>query len=1511
VGQSFVKKAIVGDFVNYSSTNSNTSLGISFGIRGPYDSVNKSAPSPGGQTTIDIYRGDYNEQNCQDAVIALQGTNLADMKKAVCRCLTNDDQCKDISGTQTAVTKTKVAFQQTIQACWQCKPVLNLATGHYDCSGHDIGTDEINTVKNQCTDVVNNFATCDNNPDIVCTADSDCGTGTCIYGPAAIVPGNPALLCSSSYEGQYFYLASGTGVCKKNNNPDMGACTSDDDCTSPGYKCVGASLGGWQVKSPEPTEDMKQTHRDFCGAFQQPLVIDPTDSPSDTTMYDNVPAILSGIGVEAQLSQPIASLPVKVKWHDSAKSPEGLLQELNDKLRIGLMTFNFNGAKTETGTTIPLQKVCSTDTTKTCASDIDCPTQAAGTCVAAVTVSSAYISDGAKIIHDVGKGMCEGTATVCTTSTNCSSGQRCIIRDQDKLDLVNELNAITAKSWTPFAEAFYNAIGYYSGRADLRVNTTDFDTSFKPSEYRCQANNILFVSDGMSTADQYPDSNTVSSTYTGLITGDEYGWSTGCVPPYGGSKNIDTLSWIGKNKKISTFSKTDVSVTATPVDKKDTVTTYVVFNGTSNGLTGECNSETILSKTASNGGTSIFKAELPDQFTSTLRNAFNAIAGGTASGTAASILSNSEGSGANILQAVFYPYKEFENKTNAAWIGEMQNLWYYVDPFIGNSTVREDTDYGGTGDHQLDVKKDYVVNFVFDQEKNETKATLYKDTNGDGSGETMVTSAMDTRVKPEAPGVVNADDVKSIWRAGKLLWARDISASPRKLYTQLKDTTVSGCTGSFSTSGLVDLVSFNWAADATNSCILQKLLNAATQDEAKNIIKYAHGYDHVDYYGATDPLKTSAINGTIDGAVPRKRMVSIGGVSKVWKLGDIISSTPRVQSSNKLNNYHQDPPVGYGDATYASDSTGKGFANSDSYKNRGMVYTGANDGMLHAFKMGKLTVQTTGDVKGTLSGDNLGKEEWAFVPKDVLPYLKFLASPGYSHVYLMDGPSKIVDASIGTATLSGTGAYATAGCGADSNVDGVTVPNYWACQRDSAQTDNKSWRTVLISSMGVGGASSNTDATCSNSTDCVKTPVSGAGFSTYYALDITDPANPSFMWEFKHDDLGYSTTGAAVVRVAHKLATGEYDTNGRWFAVVGNGPTGAINTTTHQFTGVSTKDLALFVLDLRNGALLKKLAPSAAVTNAFVGSIAPGAIDINRSQKTSSSFYSDDAVYVGYTQCTANCTTAVPAWDGGILRLITKVTDDTSHSTYLNSVYPKDWNLSILASGTGPITAAIGKLQDRKNKNLWLYAGAGRYFFKDDDKASQGKLLGIKDPCYEMDAAFGKSKFKNYGDTCYTAISFNDTNLLPQTTLDTDAASKMASKKGWYITLGAQDTTNDYGAERIITDPVAMPNGAVFFTSFMPSTDVCNFGGQSYMWGVQYDSGGVASSAALQGKALVQVSTGSFEEINLSTAFKAADGTIGRKMVTPMVGKPPTDPPPIVSASGNKPLKRIIHVQEK
>jgi Hypothetical protein len=69
---------------------------------------------------------------------------------------------------------------------------------------------------------------------------------------------------------------------------------------------------------------------------------------------------------------------------------------------------------------------------------------------------------------------------------------------------------------------------------------------------------------------------------------------------------------------------------------------------------------------------------------------------------------------------------------------------------------------------------------------------------------------------------------------------------------------------------------------------------------------------------------------------------------RTWKLGDIINSTPSVVSSEPVNIYH----LRYNDATYRE------YISREEYKNRtSFVFVGANDGMLHAFRMGRL-VQT-------------------------------------------------------------------------------------------------------------------------------------------------------------------------------------------------------------------------------------------------------------------------------------------------------------------------------------------------------------------------------------------------------------------------------------------------------------------------------------------------------------------------------------------------------------------------
>jgi len=188
-----------------------------------------------------------------------------------------------------------------------------------------------------------------------------------------------------------------------------------------------------------------------------------------------------------------------------------------------------------------------------------------------------------------------------------------------------------------------------------------------------------------------------------------------------------------------------------------------------------------------------------------------------------------------------------------------------------------------------------------------------------------------------------------LWEAGEKLWERDLSTLPRLIYT-----TTDG-------SNLIEFKDGNGLDD---------YLRAADNTEAANIIKYIQGVD-----------------------IPGYRPRTING--NVWKLGDIIYSSP-TPVGTPGENYDRL----YTDISYTS------FYRT--YKDRRtVVYAGANDGMLHAFNGGKYNALTgqyeTGGIYAPINKElALGDELWGFIPKQLLPHLKWLTDPNYTHVYYVD-----------------------------------------------------------------------------------------------------------------------------------------------------------------------------------------------------------------------------------------------------------------------------------------------------------------------------------------------------------------------------------------------------------------------------------------------------------------------------------------------------------------------------
>jgi Tfp pilus tip-associated adhesin PilY1 len=865
-------------------------------------------------------------------------------------------------------------------------------------------------------------------------------------------------------------------------------------------------------------------------------------------------------------------------------------------------------------------------------------------------------------------------------------------------------------------------------------------------------------------------------------------------------------------------------------------------------------------------------------------NAVNDILARTSSSTAASIIGNNDNAGASLVQALFYPEKQFDGTAKASWIGEVQSFWYYLDPKLNNVTIREDS----AGPLSLNLSQDKIAQFTFDGTY--TKVNLYADANGDGIIDNY-------SVPPTSPDqTIDLEDAKTLWRAGKTLWSR--TASDRKVYTN--NPTVSANSGS------------RILFDSTQATLLQPYLDVSTVSgavpTASEVISYARGTDT----GTSYPV--------------RQRSVQLGATTGVWKLGDVVNSTPKIATEVRLNSYNLLAPNGYNDATYGT------YIASKDYASRGMAYVGANDGMLHAFKTGSNFAGHTSSVIAEIkNSDNsaatdLGKEAWAFVPKNALPYLQYMMLPGYQHMYFVDGTPIMVDAAIGlTNPNKADGTALTNTC---SSLDS----SYYLCPLRTTLTSGQldytnttagkgtSWRSVLIGSMGLGGASRNKGATCTN---CVKTPVSGLGYSSFFALDVTDPisetsvdstAYPKLLWEFSDPRLGYSTVTPAIMRIKDTNDTPQQPRNGRWVAVLASGPTGPIASSSLSFQGKSDMPLTIFVVDLKTGALLRtfnKFSCTDAANSfdttcstihtkvdampdmAFGGSLSASTIDVEKYDSTLAGAYSDDAVYVGYTR---NSTATPTAWDkGGVLRVLT-----------YNNPDPATWKVSTVIDNIGPVTSSITKLQDKTAGKLWLYFGTGRYFVKGDDPTNIQSLFGIKDPCFLTG--------NTYAATCHTDGAYSAptvtaptstagatfSGLSDQTSIGTVAASDL----GWKIDLAAASGSNY--PQRVITNPVASSNGIVTFTSFTPSTDVCTYGGKSSVWAVKYNSGGVAT-ANLKGQILIQLSTGAFQQIDVATAFTQSGG----RQTTFYQGVPPKSEPAITSNSNHRPSKRILHIQER
>ncbi|RJQ71933.1 MAG: hypothetical protein C4519_19080 [Desulfobacteraceae bacterium] len=705
------------------------------------------------------------------------------------------------------------------------------------------------------------------------------------------------------------------------------------------YVCTGAgsTIAGWDAGGYADVDTCIETAmQEFCGSMEVPEVIDPSDQVGSATGASDVtwglPAMLTDSGVVAQLDQPIATLKGFI---EKTAAPRGLIQAYADDIRMGVMVFNHSGSASECAQTDPyILYECANDNNK----------------------------DGGKVIQAIGQSSAHTTG------------------------LVTAINAIKATSWTPLAEAYYNAVGYFKQDTAMRLNAEDFGVETDPIEYWCQNNHILIITEGGSTADQHADVrlfSAIEDQNDGDSDTDGTGVDCGTLD---GSTLLDDLTWYAKNTE-GLFGQIG------GVDKRN-LNTHIVVAGTARNYgTGECSPETLLTSAAQNGGTSLVQANDMAALKTALQDAFSAIRAEAAAGSAASVISATRSGEGAVYQAIFWPnidgptYDDIQ-KPDVTWAGEVHAL--LVD---AHGRLFEDTG----GDKALTADDRRVI-FFFEQTdasstSGETKACYGTVEDGVCSGETK-----------------SLHEVKYLWSATE--WLADITATDilanRTDYISNEKKRYIFTWNDLDNDGVVDggeVLSFeastNWNGLAVNGSRRKVPFDfgverddATTNDDVNAVVNWIRGYDGANQRSreATKPanfeVDTASANNTI-----------------TWRLGDVIYSTPTVVG-RPAENFH----LIYQDTSYIP------FISK--YKNRRqVVYFGGNDGMIHAINGGFYSTEEskycrTSDCANEANGPALGAELWAYVPYNLQPQLKCLTQPDYAHRYYVDLKPRIFDVQI-------------------------------------------------------------------------------------------------------------------------------------------------------------------------------------------------------------------------------------------------------------------------------------------------------------------------------------------------------------------------------------------------------------------------------------------------------------------------------------------------------------------
>jgi type IV pilus assembly protein PilY1 len=267
---------------------------------------------------------------------------------------------------------------------------------------------------------------------------------------------------------------------------------------------------------------------------------------------------------------------------------------------------------------------------------------------------------------------------------------------------------------------------------------------------------------------------------------------------------------------------------------------------------------------------------------------------------------------------------------------------------------------------------------------------------------------------------------------------------------------------------------------------------------------------------------------------------------------DVAVPAPCDPRDHRLGDiFHSGPKVVRGPSAINPEKSYQSFKSTYNTRDR-VIYTGANDGFLHAFDAG------TWDAVAVPPGytEGTGDELFGFMPWHVRQSIKFQPVPvsAIEH-YSVDGSPQAAD-----------------------------IWFYPAANTTTKKDDGSEWHTVLMGGLRQGGRS-------------------------YFALDATDPSNasyPKYLWEFPREDdandenfrntshlpwMGQTWSEPVMTRIRVRVGSAADPTNGgkgyeRWVAIFGAGYDTRSDPNHVDYDANANAGRGVFMVDVKTGKVL-------------------------------------------------------------------------------------------------------------------------------------------------------------------------------------------------------------------------------------------------------------------------------------------------------------------------------------